>query len=117
MFWLQPDWKILKIWSEVKKRKLEEVNDYSRATALLTSQVHAFMRSFGGGTAGDLPTANDFLPFQFENPNSPKAQLKRQIKPSILELTRKLIAESKIPPKVIRSLYDVPGMLELLEES
>ena len=75
------------------------------------------MRSFGdSNNKEELPTRTDYLPFRFIDPNSPKNRLQRMLEPETIELCSKLIAEAKIPPKVLRTLYQVEGFKELLEE-
>jgi hypothetical protein len=73
------------------------------------------MRSFGKNN-DDLPTSADYLPFRFIDFNSPKYQLQRKIKPDTLAIARTLIKEGTMPPRIVKVLYGVEGMIELLEE-
>jgi hypothetical protein len=83
----------------------------------LTANLVGFMRSFGEHSHGDLPKRGDYLPFRFIDLNSPKCQLQRKIAPRTLDIVRKLISEGKMPPRSLKVLYGVEGMMELLQES
>lgn len=74
------------------------------------------MRSFGENNDDDLPTRTDYLPFRFIDFNSPKYQLQRKIKPDTLAIARTLIDKGTIPPRIVKVLYGVEGMIELLGE-
>jgi hypothetical protein len=108
----KPDWLVLKVWGEVKKRKLEEINHVSRTPALLCAIAVNALSSFGGGESEAKP--DDFLPFRLEEDNSPKAQLRKKLKPSTIEILNKLLASNQIPPQMQRAIVSVEGMKELI---
>lgn len=112
-FWHQPTNQILGIWYGIKRKRQEEVNSYSLTTATLTANLVAFMRSFGD-SKDELPTRDDYLPFRFVDPNSPKAQLQRKLSPQTIQITKDLIDQGKIPPKFVKALYQVEGMMEVI---
>ena len=105
----------MRIWSGIKRRRQEEINSYSLTVANLTANVVSFLRSFGDSKS-ELPTRDDYLPFHFTDPNSPKAKLKRILSDRTIEIVAKLIKSSSIPPQAEKSLYQVPGLKEVLEE-
>jgi hypothetical protein len=114
-FWHQPDQRILRIWSSVKRRRQEDINSHSVTCANLTAILVDFMRSFGENNY-DQTSRADFLPFKFIDFNSAKYQLQRKIKPDTLAIARDLIKEGTMPPRIVKVLYGVEGMMELLEE-
>lgn len=115
-FWHQGDRRILRIWSGIKRRRQEETNAYSITAANLTANVVAFLRSFGDSNT-ELPTRDDYLPFRFIDPNSPKEQLRRKLKPSTLECFARLIKDEMMPPWVKKTINGIEGMIELIEAS
>jgi hypothetical protein len=73
------------------------------------------MHSFGENNY-DEPSRAEYLPFRFIDFNSAKYQLQRKIKPDTLAIARDLIKEGIMPPRIVKVLYGVEGMMELLEE-
>jgi hypothetical protein len=114
-FWRQPDQRILRIWISIKRRRQEDINSHSLTCANLIATLVSFLRSFGENNQ-DQPIREDYLPFRFIDFNSPKYQLQRKITPDTLAIARELLNEGTMPPRIVKVLYGVEGMMELLEE-
>ena len=103
------------IWQGVKRRKQEEVNVYSYTNAALTANLVSFMTSFG--ESKENVSAVNYLPYQFTDTNSSKHKISSQLSIETINITAKLLTESKLPPKIAKLILGMEGMLELLENT
>ena len=110
----QPDWLILDVWVEIKRRRGEEVNSLSRSVSELCAIAVNALNSFGGGKAG-VVDGKEFLPFRIDDPNSPRSKLLGMIKPGTARIVYRLLQSGELPPEISRKIHSVPCLYEVLE--
>lgn len=84
---------------------MQSINEDSIATAILTTVVANSFAAFGGSKGkNNTVTPDMFLPFNIDNPDSIKGQLKQQISRRTAKIIINMWEKNKLPAPIVRAI-------------
>ena len=104
------------MWEEQKRRRVQAINEESMGVAILSSVVSNCFSAFGGKGKPKPVTPEMFLPYQLDDPDSPKNKYKEQIsKRTALILTR-MMEEGRLPPAIQKQVIADKDFYQAVKE-